>query len=82
MVGELRLDVISPRGRVCGKRIGDIALPKIVNSFAVLPRRTPVISSLGRKGLDCIARSGRRYALSVRNNFMRVDSRAISIYVS
>lgn len=81
-VGRLRLDVISPRGDMFSKSIGVIALPNAVKSFSVLPKRTPVISSLGTKALDCAALSKRRRALSVRNNFIRLDSKAISTYIS
>ena len=79
MSGNLRLDVVTPKGRVFSSDVSEIQFPSASRGcYGILPGHTPVLTPLGDGLLTCLA-EGRATTLTVFGGFAEAGPGHVTI---
>lgn len=76
----MKLEIISPEGKIFSGEVNEVSFPGIQGRFDVLPHHAPMISALN-KGIIEYFTEGKVHQLSVNGGFIEINNDIISVCI-
>jgi len=79
MSGSLRLEVVTPEGKVFSSSVSELQFPTLFRGYyGILPDHTPVLTPLGDGIVTCLS-DGKKIVLTVFGGFAEVGPSQVNI---